>query len=138
MDTRRDLAAAGASGTLSVRSPYAVAETVARIKQVLQDKGLTLFALIDHSGGARSHGLELNDTQLLIFGDPRAGTAAMAAAPLLALDLPLKALVWAGDTGQVWVTYQDAADLRRRYRVPAELVEPLSHVAQLVAAALEA
>jgi uncharacterized protein (DUF302 family) len=132
-DTSSD---AGGSGTLTIRSSFGVPETVERIRRVLDAKGLELFALVDHSGAAQGVGLEMNDTKLLIFGNPRAGTPAMVAFPLLAIELPLKALVRADDAGAVWVTYQDPADLQRRYAVPDGPMEPLTHVGQLLAAAL--
>jgi uncharacterized protein (DUF302 family) len=111
---------------LSVVSPFSVAETVERLKQAIEAGGMTLFAAADHGEGARSVGLTMNDTQVLIFGNPRGGTPAMVASPLLAIELPLKALVWDDGRGQVRVAYQDAADLGRRYQVPQELTRPLS------------
>ncbi|WP_052443210.1 DUF302 domain-containing protein [Streptacidiphilus neutrinimicus] len=86
-------------GLVSVPSRFPVALTVERLRSAIAAKGLTLFALVDHSGGARDVGLEMNDTQLLVFGNPRGGTPAMVARPLLAIELPLKALVWRTTTG---------------------------------------
>ncbi|MFJ4515164.1 DUF302 domain-containing protein [Streptomyces sp. NPDC088816] len=128
---------AGAPGILSVASPFSVAETVERLKQAIEARGMTLFAVVDHGAGARSAGLTMNDTQVLAFGNPRGGTPAMTARPLLAIELPLKALVWDDGHGQVRVAYQDAAELGRRYQVPAELMTPLSGVGDLVRTALE-
>ncbi|MFD4607580.1 DUF302 domain-containing protein [Streptomyces sp. NPDC058440] len=127
---------AGAPGILSVASPFSVAETVERLKRAVEAGGMTLFGVVDHGAGAQSVGLTINDTQVLIFGNPRGGTPAMAARPLLALELPLKALVWDDGHGQVRVAYQDAAELGRRYQVPAELMTPLSGVGDLVRTAL--
>jgi uncharacterized protein (DUF302 family) len=122
---------------LSVVSPFSVAETVERLKRAIEASGMTLFAVVDHGEGAQSVGLTMNDTQLLTFGNPRGGTPAMVAQPLLALELPLKALVWDDGHSRVRVAYQDAAELGRRYQVPAELMTPLSGVGGLVRAALE-
>lgn len=124
------------SGTLTIRSPLTVAETVDRIRRLLDAKGLELFALVDHSGAAAGAGLRMNDTKLLIFGNPRAGTPAMISSPLLALELPLKALVQEDGVGSVWVSYQDPADLARRYGVPADVMAPLTHAGELLATAL--
>ncbi|WP_042387110.1 DUF302 domain-containing protein [Streptacidiphilus melanogenes] len=125
-----------APGVVSIPSRFAVGPTVERLKNVVAAKGLTLFDVVDHSGGARAVGLTMNDTRLLVFGSPRAGTPAMVARPLLAFELPLKALVWADDDGRVWVTYRDASDLEARYQVPSELMAPLSGVGSLIEAAL--
>lgn len=125
------------SGTVSVPSALPFGQTVERLEGAVKAAGLTLFAVVDHSGGAHEAGLSMRDTTLLLFGNPRAGTPAMVASPLLALELPLKALVWVDERDQVQVSYQDSADLGRRYQVPAELMEPLSRVGQLVAAALK-
>jgi uncharacterized protein (DUF302 family) len=124
------------SGVVTVPSRFPVDVTVERLKKIIDAKGLTLFCVVDHSGGARDVGLEMNDTRLLIFGSPRGGTPAMVARPLLAIELPLKALVWQDDDGQVWVTHADAAELGQRYGVPTELMAPLSGVGPLVEAAL--
>ncbi|WP_042426463.1 DUF302 domain-containing protein [Streptacidiphilus anmyonensis] len=123
-------------GVVSVPSPFPVDQTVERLKNAIAAKGLTLFAVVDHSGGAREVGLEMNDTRLLVFGSPRAGTPAMVARPLLAIELPLKALVRADDEGRVWVSYLDASDLGARYQVPSQLMAPLSGVGALIEAAL--
>ncbi|MBV9802504.1 MAG: DUF302 domain-containing protein [Solirubrobacterales bacterium] len=106
-------------------SPVSVAETVARLSKLVTDRGLKLFGVIDHSGEAHAVGLELRDTKVLIFGNPRAGTPVMQAAPQAALDLPLKVLVW-DDGGQTKLTYTAPAALAARYEVPAELAGPLA------------
>src|SRR5277367_6843890 len=95
-------------------SPRSVAETAARLESLAQEKGLKVFAVIDHSGEAKNAGLELRETKVVIFGSPQAGTPVMAAAPLAALDLPLKALVWA-EEGQTKVSYTSPAALAARY-----------------------
>ncbi len=113
------------------RSPHSVAETVARLSAAIRAAGATLFAVIDQSGEAQRAGLPLRDTKLLIFGNPAAGTPVMAAAPLAALDLPLKVLVWADDAGGVWMTYADPAWLAARHGLAGQLAAPLSAVVAL-------
>ncbi|MFI9270880.1 DUF302 domain-containing protein [Kitasatospora sp. NPDC052896] len=128
--------APSATGTVTVPSPFPVDATADRLAAAIRQRGLILFAEVDHSGGAHEVGLAMNDARLLIFGHPRGGTPAMVAAPLLGLELPLRALVWADDDGRCWVSYQDPADLARRFQLTDELVAPLSGVARLVSAAL--
>lgn len=113
-------------GIVHRASPLSVAATVERLTEAIAGAGATLFAVIDHSGEAERAGLSLRDTKLLIFGNPRAGTPLMQAAPTVALDLPLKALVWAGDDGQVWMTFLDPAWLAARHHLDADLAKPLS------------
>jgi uncharacterized protein (DUF302 family) len=108
-------------------SPVSVAETVARLSNLVADRGLKLFGVIDHSGEAHAAGLELRDTKVVIFGNPQAGTPVTQAAPLAALDLPLKMLVW-DDGGQTKLTYTTPAALAARYGVPDELAAPLAAV----------
>jgi uncharacterized protein (DUF302 family) len=102
-------------------SPWSVADTVARLLAVAAARELKVFATIDHSGEAANVGLHLRDTMLVIFGSPAAGTPVMAAAPLAALDLPLKVLVWAADDYQTKLSYTAPSALARRYGVSAEL-----------------
>ena len=111
-------------------SPRSVPDTVARLSALLSDKGLKLFALIDHSGAAAEHGLELRDTKVVVFGSPVSGTPVMQAAPLAALDLPLKVLVW-DDDGQTRVSYTSPAELGARYGLNDELAGPLAAIAGL-------
>jgi uncharacterized protein (DUF302 family) len=110
-----------ADGVVTKPSPRPVGETVNRLKQLVEDKGLTLFAVIDHSGEARRAGLEMPDTQLVVFGSPAAGTPVMVAAPLAALDLPLKVLVWQDAEGTVSVSYNAPEYLASRYQLSVEL-----------------
>jgi uncharacterized protein (DUF302 family) len=117
-------------------SPFSFDETVERLTQVITRFGLTLFAAIDHAGGARAAGLEMNDAEVLIFGHPRGGTPVMRAAPLAALDLPLRLLVWADDQGSINVSHHDAADLGRRFQIPPQLLAPLGIIDAVVAEAL--
>jgi uncharacterized protein (DUF302 family) len=125
-------------GIVSMRSVYAFSETVTRIERALTDKRLILFALIDHSGEAQRVGLTMPETKLLIFGSPRAGTPLMLASPLLALDLPLKALVWRDTTaGHVWVSYTSPAWLAQRHHIPADLAKNIAGIEPLIAAAIQ-
>ncbi|MDE3229391.1 MAG: DUF302 domain-containing protein [Chloroflexota bacterium] len=124
-------------GVVSHPSAWPLAQTVARIEQAVTGAGLTLFDLIDHSGEAERIGMAMLESKLLIFGSPRAGTPLMAAAPLLALDLPLRALVWRDTRGQVWVSYTDPAWLARRYGVPAHLLGNIAAMEPLIAAAIQ-
>ena len=104
-----------------------VLEAVERLTAVLAEKGLKLFAVIDHSGEAEANGLELRDTKVVIFGSPKAGTPVMQAAPLAALDLPLKVLVW-DDGGQTKLTYTAPATLGARYGLSQELTARLAGI----------
>jgi len=108
-------------------SPWSVSETVSRLTGVLGSRGIKLFAVIDHSGEAEAVGLELRDTKVVIFGSPLAGTPLMAAAPLSALDLPLKVLIWAnGDHTQI--NYTAPAELAARYGLSEELAGRLAAI----------
>jgi uncharacterized protein (DUF302 family) len=108
-------------------SPRPVADTVARLTQLLAAKGMKLFDTIDQSAEARGVGLELRDTTLVIFGSPAAGTPVMAAAPMSALDLPLKVLVW-DDSGQTKVSYYAPAALAARHHLDADLAAKLAGI----------
>jgi uncharacterized protein (DUF302 family) len=110
-----------ADGIVTKRSPRPVGETISRLTRLIEDKGLTLFAVIDHSGEAKRVGLDMPDTKLVIFGSPRAGTPVMVAAPLAALDLPLKVLVWADADGTVGVSYNSPTYLATRYHLSDDL-----------------
>jgi uncharacterized protein (DUF302 family) len=117
----------GAEGLVTKESPRSVPDTVARISELATAKGLKVFAVIDHSGEAREKGLELRDTKVVVFGSPEAGTPVMVAAPLAALDLPLKVLVWA-DGDQTKVTYTAPAVLAARYGLGPELETRLAGI----------
>ncbi len=126
-----------ASGMIDVSSRYSVPETLARLQSILKEKGIMVFALIDHSGEAEKAGLKMRPTQLLIFGSPKAGTPLMIAAPRLAIDLPLKALAWQDEQGQVWLSYNTAEYLQQRHGFPADLVKNIAGVAALIQKAVE-
>jgi len=125
------------NGIIHTRSNHPVAETVERLKEILQAKGITLFALVDHSGEAEKAGMKMRPTKLLIFGSPKAGTPIMLAAPSIAIDLPLKILVWEDENGSVWTSYNSAEYLQKRHGVPEELVQGLSAAGALANKASE-
>lgn len=118
-------------------STHSVDDTVDRLTAVVAARGLRLFGVIDHSGEAHRAGLELRDTKVVIFGNPAAGTPIMQAAPLAALDLPLKVLVW-DDDGQTTLTYTPPRELGSRYGLPDELTARLAGVDAVTEAALAA
>lgn len=125
------------NGIIDIPSHHSVDETVARLKQTLDAKGVTLFALVDHSGEAAKVGMNMPATKLLIFGSPKAGTPVMLAAPGIAIDLPLKILVWEEGNGNVRISYNSPEYLGRRHNVPSDLLANLSVVAALAAKAAE-
>jgi uncharacterized protein (DUF302 family) len=108
-------------------SPWSVDETVSRLSAVVAARGLKLFAIVDHSGEAEAVGLELRNTKLVIFGSPQAGTPVMQAAPIAALDLPLKVLVWA-DGHETKLSYTTPEELAARYGLSPELAVRLSGI----------
>jgi len=120
-----------APGILTKPSVHSVDQTVEKLKAMLQAKGVTLFALVDHSGEAARAGMDMPPTKLLIFGDPKAGTPLMLAAPSIALDLPLKILVWEATDGKVWLSYNDPAWLKERHALPDDFLPVLGGVALL-------
>jgi uncharacterized protein (DUF302 family) len=124
-------------GIVDVPSNHSVDETVARLKNILQTKGITLFALIDHSGEAEKVGMKMRPTKLLIFGSPKAGTLLMLAAPSTAIDLPLKILVWEDAKGKVWLSYNSPEYLQQRHDFPPDLVQNIAVVGTLTAKAAE-
>jgi uncharacterized protein (DUF302 family) len=125
------------NGLVQVASSYSVDETMNRLESVLAQRGVRVFALIDHSGEAEKAGMKMPPTKLLIFGNPKGGTPLMLAAPTLAIDLPLKALVWEDKNKKVWVTYNSPEYLRDRHGVPEDLIKNISVVGALVAQAME-
>jgi uncharacterized protein (DUF302 family) len=124
-------------GIVTRPSPFSVDETLERLKATIHNRNLILFAHIDHSGEARRVGLTMQEAQVLIFGSPKAGTPLMIASPLLALDLPLKVLVWQGEDGRVWVSSTSASYLRVRYALPQELVGNIAGVDTLIEQTLQ-
>ncbi|MGB2604328.1 MAG: DUF302 domain-containing protein [Candidatus Sulfotelmatobacter sp.] len=124
-------------GIVDKPSNHTVEQTVDRLKNILQAKGVTLFAVIDHSGEAEKVGMKMPPTKLLIFGSPKAGTPLMLAAPSIAIDLPLKILVWEDAQGKVWVSYNSAAYLQQRHGLPSELLQNIAVVETLAVKAGE-
>jgi uncharacterized protein (DUF302 family)/uncharacterized membrane protein YidH (DUF202 family) len=124
-------------GIIDKASNHSVEETVDRLKNILQARGVTLFALIDHSGEAEKVGMNMPPTKLLIFGNPKAGTPLMRASPSSAIDLPLKILVWADTQGKVWVSYNSPQFLQERHHLPPELLQNVAIVETLATKAAE-
>jgi len=122
------------SGIVNHPSTHSVDETVAKLEALLQAKGITMFALVDHSGEAAKAGLTMRPTKLAIFGNPKGGTPLMVAAPSSALDLPLKILVWEDAEAQVWVSYNDPAYLQARHGFPDDLLRNIAIVETLALA----
>jgi uncharacterized protein (DUF302 family) len=124
-------------GMIHLASRYAVSETLARLESLLKAKGLTIFCRVDHSGEAEKVGLAMNPTQLVIFGSPKAGTPLMVASPMLAIDLPLKALVWEDAGGKVWVSYNSPEYLKTRHNIADDLLPNISGVGTLLEKVVE-
>lgn len=120
------------NGMVHLASPYSIAETLKRLDSVLQSRGLAVFARVDHSGEAEKVGMKMHPTQLIIFGSPKAGTPVMVASPTLAIDLPLKALVWEDAGGKVWLSYNSAEYLKQRHNIPDDLVKNLAVIGPLL------
>jgi uncharacterized protein (DUF302 family) len=125
------------NGIIDKLSHHSVDETVEKLKGILQAKGVTLFTTIDHSGEAEKVGMKMRPTKLLIFGSPKAGTPLMQAAPSVAIDLPLKILVWEDAQGKVWISYNSPAYLQARHRLPPELMPNIAVIEALAAKAAE-
>jgi uncharacterized protein (DUF302 family) len=124
-------------GIVKVSSHHSVDETVDKLKIILKSKGVTLFALVDHSGEAEKVELKMPPTKLLIFGNPKGGTPLMLATPSAALDLPLKILVAEDSQGRVWISYNSPDYLKERHGLPDNLVPNIAVVQALAAAAGE-
>ena len=118
-------------GIIDKPSKHSVDQTVENLKDILQSKGIKLFALVDHSGEAEQVGIKMRPTKLLIFGSPKAGTPLMLAAPSVAIDLPLKILVWQDDQGKVWVSFNSSEYLKERHGLPQDLLQNISVVETL-------
>ncbi|MEO6803572.1 MAG: DUF302 domain-containing protein [Granulicella sp.] len=118
-------------------SRYSVDETADRLKNILQAKNITLFALIDHSGEAAKVGMAMPSTKLLIFGSPKAGTPLMLASATVAIDLPLKVLVRQDNEGKVWVAYNSPQYLIERHNLAQDLLASIAVIETLVAKAAE-
>ena len=124
------------NGIISLSSPYSVTETIDRLAAILQTKGITIFVRIDQQAEAEKVGLNLPPTQLLLFGNPQAGTPLMVAAPTIALDLPLKALAWSATDGKTWLSYNDPNYLKQRFSLSDDLVKNIAVITPLIDRAL--
>lgn len=124
-------------GIVKIPSHHSVDETVDKLKAILQSKGVTLFALVDHSGEAEKVGLKMPPTKLLIFGNPKGGTPLMLASPSVAIDLPLKILIAEDPQGKVWISYNSAEYLKERHGLPQDLLPNIAVVQTLAASAAE-
>ena len=131
------MAVATSKGIVDVPTNQTVDQTVEKLKNILQSKGVTLFALVDHSGEAEKVGMKMPPTKLLIFGSPQAGTPLMLAAPSVAIDLPLKFLVWEDNAGKVRISYNSPEYLKERHNLPPELLPNIAVVETLAAKAAE-
>lgn len=124
-------------GLVNLPTSHSVDQAVERLKNILQSKGVTLFAFIDHSGEAEKVGRKMRPTKLLIFGSPKAGTPLMLAAPSAAIDLPLKILIWEDASGKAWVTYNSPEFLRERHGLPPEVMSNIAVIEALAANATQ-
>ena len=127
--------AAPVPGISHLHSPHSVEDTVERLAEAIRDAGAKLFSVVDHSEEAEKAGLSLRPTKLLVFGNPVGGTPVMVAAPLSAIDLPIKVLVWEDDAGAVWLSHLDADWLAGRHGLTVELAAPLAAAGKLAARA---
>jgi uncharacterized protein (DUF302 family) len=124
-------------GVVNKPSNHSVEQTVDRLKNILEARGVTLFALIDHGGEAEKVGMKMLPTKLLIFGNPKSGTPLMLASPSIALDLPLKILVWQDNQGTVWLSYNSPEYLMERYGLSEDLLPNIAVVEALATKAGE-
>jgi uncharacterized protein (DUF302 family) len=108
---------AAADGTINVPSVFSVQETANRMENVLHEKGMTVFTRISHSDGAAKVGIDLRDTELIIFGNPKVGSPLMNCQQSVAIDLPQKALIWKDENSAVWISYNDPEYLKKRHNI---------------------
>jgi uncharacterized protein (DUF302 family) len=125
-------------GLVTLRSRFGAALTLTRLIEAVRRRGLTVFATIDHARAAQEVGLQLNPATLVIFGSPRTGTPLMRQAPTLAVDLPLKALIWENDDGSAWLSYNHPVWLAQRHGIwemddPAEAVAAMAQALSAIA-----
>jgi uncharacterized protein (DUF302 family) len=124
------------NGMIHLVSAHSVSETLARLETIIQGKGLTILTKIDHSGDAAKAGLSMRPTQLIIFGNAKSGTPLMVASPSVAIDLPLKALVWQDDDGKVWLSYNSPDYLKERHTIPDNLLQNIAGIGLICAEAV--
>ena len=132
----RNMKVSDAAEVLTKSSPYSVAETVARFNEVVAAKDMKVFPVINHSGEASGAGLDLPETRVIIFGSPGESMSIMESVPLMALELPLKVLVWEDSGKKVWVSYNTPEFLIQRHSLPADLAKNISGVEGLIKGAL--
>jgi uncharacterized protein (DUF302 family) len=124
------------NGMVHLNSPHSTTETLARLETIVQSKGIAVLARIDHSGDAAKAGLAMHPTKLLIFGNAKSGTPLMIASPTVAIDLPLKALVWEDAEGTVWLSYNTPAYLKQRHAIPDDLMQNIAGIVAICAEAV--
>lgn len=124
------------NGMIHLSSPHSVMETLARLETIVKAKGLPILARIDHSGDAAKAGLSMRPTQLLIFGNAKAGTPLMVASPTVAIDLPLKALAWQDADDKVWLSYNSPDYLKQRHALPDNLLQNIAGIGPICAEAV--
>lgn len=125
------------NGIVTIPSHQSVDQTVQKLEEILKAKGVKLFALIDHSGEAEKAGMQMRPTKLLILGNPKAGTPLMIASPSIAIDLPLKILVWEDLDGKTLISFNAPDYLQKRHDLPPELVQNIAVVEALAKKAAE-
>ena len=124
-------------GIITKLSPFSVDETLERLQTTISSRGFSVFAHINHSGGAEKVGLKMQEAHVLIFGSPKGGTPLMVAAPRLAIDLPLKALAWQDEQGKVWLSYNSPEYLQQRHGFPVDLLKNIAGIGALIQKAVE-
>lgn len=125
------------NGIVNKPSKHSVDDTLGKLQHLLEAKGIAVFALVDHSGEAAKVGMNMRPTKLLIFGNPKGGTPLMLAAPSIAIDLPLKILIWQDDQEKVWVSYNTPEYLAERHGLPSHLAQNIGFVESLAATLAE-
>jgi len=121
------------NGIVNKPSKHSVDDTLGKLQNILEAKGIAVFALIDHSGEAAKVGMKMRPTKLLIFGNPKGGTPLMLAAPSIAIDLPLKILIWQDDQEKVWVSYNTPEYLAERHGLPPHLAQNIGFIETMAA-----
>ena len=124
-------------GIVSVPTLHSVDAALDKLRGILDSQGVKIFALIDHSGEAEKAGMPMRNTKLLIFGNPKGGTPLMLASPTVALDLPLKILIWEDADGKVWLTYNSVEFIRQRHNLAADLAANIAVIDTLARKAAE-
>jgi len=125
------------SGIIDLASNYTVDDTISRLESLVKASGLLVFARIDFSGDAGKAGIAMRPMQMLIFGNPRAGTPLLVESPRSGLDLPLKALAWQDAAGKVWISFNDPEFIVRRHGLPGDLAKNIAGAGALIEKAAE-